>query len=93
MRLKPEKIEQLADLVYDHLGTIDELKFGGEREAVTLLIRNVITENLKAEDDLEDEARRLLEEHEGMISRRNVNFDQILRKTKEKLARDRNMIL
>ena len=93
MRLKPEKIEQLTELIYDHLATIDEVALHGERSEIVFLIRNVITEDLQAEDDIEAEARRLLEEHEDDLRRVGASWDQMLRKTKQKIARDRGVVL
>lgn len=96
MRLKPEKIEQLSELVYDTLAKLEseeKLKLSGERDAIVFAIKNVITEDLKAEEQLEVEAREILEAHEGELRRSGVSFDQALRKMKQKLARDRGMVL
>lgn len=93
MRLKPEKIEQLADLVHDTLAKNANLKLQGEKKDITFEIRKVITEDLEAEDQLEADARKILEKHEDEMRRTNVSFDQALRKTKQKLARDRGIIL
>lgn len=71
----------------------EKLKLNGEREALVLAIKNVITEDLKAEEQLEVEAREILEAHEGELRRSGVSFDQALRKMKQKLARDRGMVL
>jgi hypothetical protein len=93
MRLKPEKIEQLSELIYDTLAKNPDLKLRGERKDITFEIRRVITEDFQAEEAIEAEARKLLEKHEDEMRRTNVNFDQALRKTKQKLARDRGMVL
>jgi hypothetical protein len=93
MRLKPEKIEQLAELVYDHLAEVDEAKLQGARRDVVFVIRQTIEEDLQAEEAIEAEARRILEEHEDDMRRMGVSWEQMLRKTKQKLARDRGMVL
>lgn len=93
MRLKPEKIEQLAELVYDALGTHEEMKLQGERENVIALIRNTITEDLEEEDRIKDEAASILEEHADDIRRTGANYNELHRKTVQKLARDKGMVL
>ena len=93
MRLKPEKIERLAELVYDSLKEHKELKLNGERETILFAIRGVITEDMEAEEAIEAEARKILDDHEDDMRRMGVNLDQMLRKTKQKLARDRGMVL
>ncbi len=93
MRLHPEKIDRLAELIHDHLSRLADVRLNAKREDVIHLIREIITEDLKAEDDIEAEARRILDEHQHMMRMRHVSYDQLLRKTKEKLARDRGMVL
>jgi hypothetical protein len=93
MRLKPEKIEQLAELVYDALAANAEVKLVGERKDVVFQIVKVVTEDLQAEEAIEAEARKLLEEHENELRRTGVRFDQALWKTKKKIARDKGFIL
>ncbi len=93
MRLRPEKIQMLAELIHDALVAHPELKLEGERDAVAGLIRRVIAEDLQAEDELEEEARRLLEEHREEMTRKGIAFDKMLLKTKQKLARERRFTL
>ena len=93
MRLRPEKIERLAELVYDSLKEHKELKLNGERETILFAIRGVITEDMEAEEEIEAEARKILDDHEDDMRRMGVSLDQMLRKTKQKLARDRGMVL
>ncbi len=93
MRLKPEKIEQLSELVYSTLTGNAELKLGGEKRDAIFEIARVITEDLKIEDEIETEARAILEEHEDDIRRSGVRFDQALWKAKKKIARDKGFTL
>ena len=93
MRLRPEKIERLAELVYDSLKEHKELKLNGERETILFAIRGVITEDMEAEEAIEAEARKILDDHEDDMRRMGGNLEQMLRKTKQTLARDRGMVL
>lgn len=93
MRLKPEKIEQLAGLVHDTLARTEGLKLQGTRDDITFVIRQAIADDLKAEEEIEAEARKILEKHEQEMQRTGISFEQMLRKTKDKLARDRGMVL
>ena len=93
MRLKPEKIEQLVELIYTTLEGIDDIRINAEKATILAEIKRVITEDLLEEDKIEEEARKLLDEHADDIRRYGASYGQMLRKTVKKLARDRGMIL
>jgi hypothetical protein len=93
MRLKPEKIEQLAGAVYDALAANSEVAFGGDRDKIVHDIKAIITGDLAEEDRIEAEARKILEAHADDIRRMSVSYDQMLRKTMRKLAADKGMVI
>ena len=93
MRLRPEKIQLLAEQIHAALARNPELTLEGEPGAIIGLIRRIITEDLQTEEDLEEEARRLLEQHRDHMAIRGIAFDKMLLKTKQKLARDRRFVL
>jgi hypothetical protein len=93
MRLRAEKIQQLAELVYGTLSANPDLQLSGRKEDVVHAIQAVITEDLAEEIAIEDEAKKILEKHANEIRRTGASYDQMFRKTKEKIARDRGMVL
>lgn len=93
MRLRPEKIEVLADQIYESLAANKEAGVSADKATITAAIRRVITEDMKAEDEIEEQARALLEEHMNEIQRKGISFDKILLKTKQQIARERKMVL
>jgi hypothetical protein len=56
-------------------------------------IRQVVLENLAAEEQLDAEARKLLLEHAKQIKDSAADYRQLLGKVREKLARERGFIL
>ena len=56
-------------------------------------IRQVVLENLTAEEQLDAEARKLLLDHAKQIKDSAADYRQLLGKVKEKLARERGFIL
>ncbi len=93
MRLRPEKIEHLAGLILDSLSANADVKIQGERAAVIGEVGKIITEDLQTEEEIETEARKLLDAHQDEMRRTNIRYDQALRKTKQKIARDRGFVL
>jgi hypothetical protein len=56
-------------------------------------IRQVVLDNLAAEEQLDTEARKLLLEHAKQIKDSAADYRQLLGKVREKLARERGFIL
>jgi len=56
-------------------------------------IRQVVLENLVAEEQVDAEARKLLLDHAKQIKDSAADYRQLLGKVKEKLARERGFIL
>ena len=93
MRLKPERIEQLAKVVVKSLGEVKELSFTEGVDKVEALVRGVITEDMQEEEAIEEEARRMLDMHRDAIEMRGVAYDGLLRKAKAKVAQERKFVL
>jgi hypothetical protein len=56
-------------------------------------LRRVIVENLTAEEQLDAEARRILQGYARDIREKGLDYRQLFTKTREKLARDRGFVL
>jgi hypothetical protein len=56
-------------------------------------IQRVIVENLVAEEQLDVEARRILQGYARDIRDQGLDYRQLFTKTREKLARDRGFVL
>jgi len=93
MRLKPEKIEHLAGIIFEALAAQRELELAEGRDKITALIRKAIADDFKAEDEIEVEAHRLLEAFKDDIQRKGASYEKLFNKAKQKLARERKMVL
>jgi hypothetical protein len=56
-------------------------------------IQRVIVDNLVAEEQLDVEARRILQGYARDIRDQGLDYRQLFAKTREKLARDRGFVL
>ena len=56
-------------------------------------VRQILAENLLAEERLDADARKLLLDHAKAIKNSAADYRQLLGKVKEKLARERGFIL
>lgn len=56
-------------------------------------LQRVIVENLAVEEQLDVEARRILQGYARDIREKGLDYRQLFAKTREKLARDRGFVL
>jgi hypothetical protein len=62
-------------------------------EAVSQRVRQRMMEELTVEDRLNDEVREILTQHQDEMRRTNVSYQEMYKKVKGQLARDRKLIL
>jgi len=90
-------------LARDYVGYIaaeivKRLVEGGQIEteainAVALRLRQRMNEELSVEDRLNDEVRQILTEHQDEMRRTGVSYQEMYKKVKSQLARDRKLVL
>jgi hypothetical protein len=62
-------------------------------EAVSQRVRQRMMEELTVEDRLNDEVREILTQHQDEMRRTNVSYQEMYKKVKGQLARDRKLVL
>ncbi len=62
-------------------------------EAVTQRVRYSIQEELSVEDRLNEEVREILLQHQDEMRRTGASYQEMFKKAKQQLARDRKLIL
>src|SRR5260221_8891894 len=92
MRLTRDQIGQIAHVIVRGL-IKDEMIVADQPEQSTDLLVQVFTDDLVAEDKLNEEVREILQGHAEEINRGMVNYQEIFRKVKAKLARDRKLVI
>ena len=93
MRLKPEKIDNLAQKVTAALRNHKRAELKVAPDQIEGAIRRLITDDLKREMALEKEAEEILRQHKMAIDRQNMSYNTLLEKTKKELARQRKITL
>ena len=95
MRLKEEQIHRLAEKVYNDLSTDNLITPRGERGAVVAGIARAISQNFVSEQKLERDAEKLLDETLAAMGSGAADIDRrrMLKMVKDKLAKERNIVL
>ena len=62
-------------------------------DAVTLRVRQQMNEELSVEDKINEEVRQLITQHQEEMRRTGASYQEMLKKAKAQIARDRKLIL
>ncbi|NKB90073.1 MAG: DUF507 family protein [Acidobacteria bacterium] len=92
MRLSPEHIEVIAYRVVHDLDR-DGLVSAADKADLETALNAVITDELSLEDQLNDEVREIMRAYDDQIRRADVEFHDMFKVIKAKLARERNIII
>ena len=93
MRLSKELIHHIAAAISANLESKGLVRYDVPRDAVTAKIANVITANMLDEDKLNKDVEKLLSAHEAEIARGQMDYRKVFELTKQKLAKDRGIVL
>lgn len=92
MRLTREQLEVISYRI------VDELRHAGlitvdDPADVEGVVRQIIVEDLRAEEELNEEVRQIMRQHNDQIRRADVQFHEMFKAIKSRLAEERGLIL
>ncbi len=93
MRLSKERIRHMAEALVTRLQHDGYLEFAGDKKTVVESLVHAITEELSVEDRLNAEVRQLLKAYDAEIERGEVDYQKMFTMIKQKLVRERGIIL
>lgn len=93
MRLSKELIKHIANAVALNLETKKMVEYEVPRDQIVSKISDVITADLQAEDQLNKDVEKLLSAHEAEIAKGNMDYRKVFELTKQKLAKERGIVL
>ncbi len=93
MRLTTEMIERMSRKASKALLDSGQVIWEDRPEKLEAIINEVITEDLMVEDRLNDEVKTLLESRTKDYERDMMDFSRVFQMVKQKLVRERGLIL
>ncbi len=93
MRLKREMAVHLSKIVIDGLTKTGAIQFDCRKDKVVDEVAHVFLDQIKIEEDLNQEVKELLISHGTLIDQTNINYNKMFNMVKQKLARERGLIL
>lgn len=93
MRLRQEYIDFISHLLVDKLINEGYVEPVGDVKAIKVRINRIITEDMKVEDRLDEEVKSILENYMEVMRKENIPYHEMFRKVKQKLVKERNLVL
>ncbi|MBS0170114.1 MAG: DUF507 family protein [Nitrospira sp.] len=83
----------MADSLIARLQELQYLEISGDRKALRESLEHTMTEELLVEDRLNAEVRRMMQPYERQIEQGQVDYQKMFTMIKQKLVRERGIIL
>jgi hypothetical protein len=93
MRLSKDRVRHMSEALVARLQQGGHIAISGDRKGVVDLLDRAITEELSVEDRLNAEVRQLLKAYERQIEQGQVDYQKMFTMIKQKLVRERGIIL
>ena len=93
MKLKKERVAILASNIIEGLLKSGLIVPSIPREELIKKIDNTITGDLMIEEKLNEEVREILKNHSKQLEKESVNYQRMFQMVKDKLVKERGIIL
>jgi hypothetical protein len=93
MRLPKEMIKHIADAIAANLESKGLVEYEVPKNAIADKIAEVITADMMAEEALNKDVEKILSAHADEIARENMDYRKVFDMTKQKLAKERGIVL
>ena len=93
MKLSHDKTEQLAAAIVDQFAEIDGVIFKGNDSQLRIASKEIITDELMVEERLDAEIHKLLQAYKYEITMGRMSYDDLFKKTRQRLLRERRIVL
>jgi hypothetical protein len=93
MRMRQEKIQDLASRVTELLRQNSQVEFLASESAVRVAIGSAIRDDLEEEDEIDREVEELLNRHARQIENEDMDLRELRLKFKRQIARQRGFII
>ena len=93
MKLSPTKIEDIAEKLVDQLAEVDGVLFQADDGRLRMAVREIMTDELQAEEKLDAEVHTLLKAYKYEITMGRMSYDDLFKKIRNRLIAERRIIL
>lgn len=93
MRIPKSWVPLIAQKIVDALLSKNLVEATVSREKLIAETEEILMEELTVEDRLNEEVREILKAHAGEIEKGRMDYRKLFELTKQKLVRERNLVL
>jgi hypothetical protein len=93
MRLSKERVRHMVESLAGRLQQDGHIELVGDRKVFVAALDHAITDELSVEDRLNAEVRHMLKVYEQQIEQGQVDYQKMFQMVKQKLVRERGIIL
>lgn len=93
MRIPKSWVPYIANRIIENLLKKDMIEMTVSKEQLLKEAENLILDELMVEDRLNEEVRELLKKYEAEIERGKLDYRKLFEMTKQKLVKQRNLVL
>lgn len=93
MRVPKTWSQRLAIKIIENLKTKNLIEISANEKELIEETQNVILDELMVEDRLNEEVRQLLKKYEAEIERGRLDYRKLFEMTKQKIIKERNIII
>jgi hypothetical protein len=93
MKLRRDFIDFISNRLVDRLLKKGYLQLVADSKAVQSRISQTIVDDLKVEDDLDEEVRKILESYTQQMRQQHIEYHEMFQIVKRKLVKERNLVL
>ena len=93
MKLRRDYIESLSERLVQRLIQKECIRLKAEPSLIQSRVSNAIIQDLKIEDDLDEEVRKILEGYAQQMRQQHIGYHEMFQMVKRKLVKERNLIL
>ncbi len=93
MRIPKSWVPVMAREIMENLLKKGYVELKAPREQVTAMLEELMLEELMVEDRLNQEVREILKKYDSEIEKGRLDYRRLFEMTKQKLVRERNIIL
>jgi len=93
MKLSTAKVDHLVEQLLDELMEIEGVLFQGNDGQLIQGMREIMTDELMIEERLDAEVHSLLQAYKYEITMERLSYDDLFKKTRNRLIQERKIVL
>jgi len=93
MRIPRGWLHFLSREIVENLVAKKQIELTASKAQVAMLVEELMLEELMIEDSLNEEVREMLKKFDSEIEKGHLDYRRLFEMTKQKLVRDRNIVL